>query len=97
MDGILSFRRCKMSLPSPLQFHVVLALSTTEDSERPSLLVKLHYKVMIMVLAAKVYRDLRIKSSKVIMLASKGCNKNQENPRLVNFKKEQLNIKEQIY
>jgi hypothetical protein len=62
MDGISCSRRCTMSLPSPLQFHVVLALSTTEDSERPSLPVELHYKMMIIVLAAKVCKDLRIKS-----------------------------------
>lgn len=41
MDGISSFRRCKMSLPSPLQFHIVLALSTTEDPKRPWLLASL--------------------------------------------------------
>lgn len=31
-------------------------------------------------------------SSKVVLLASRGCDEYQENPRPVNFKKEQLNI-----
>ena len=45
-----------------------------------------------MVLAAKVRGDLGIRSSKVVLLTSKGCAEYQENPRPVNFKKDQLNI-----
>ena len=45
-----------------------------------------------MVLAAKVRGDLGIRSSKVVLLTSKGCAEYQENPRPVNFKKYQLNI-----
>ncbi|THZ44294.1 hypothetical protein D6C90_04800 [Aureobasidium pullulans] len=63
-----------------------------EDPHRPSLPAEVRQLILSMVLAAKVRGDLGIRSSKVVLLTSKGCAEYQENPRPVNFKKDQLNI-----
>ncbi|THY12609.1 hypothetical protein D6D01_08553 [Aureobasidium pullulans] len=67
-------------------------IAPPEDPYRPSLPAELRERIFSMVLAAKVRGDLGIRSSKVVLLASRGCAEYQENPRPVNFKKEQLNI-----
>ncbi|THZ09927.1 hypothetical protein D6C95_00921 [Aureobasidium pullulans] len=67
-------------------------IAPSEDPQRPSLPAELRNLILSMVLAAKVRGDLGIRSSKVVLLTSKGCNEYQEDPRPVNFKKDQLNI-----
>ncbi|THZ82413.1 hypothetical protein D6C84_05771 [Aureobasidium pullulans] len=67
-------------------------IAPPEDPQRPSLPAEVRQLILSMVLATKARGDLGIRSSKVVLLESKGCKEYQENPRPVNFKKHQLNI-----